>query len=483
MKALHILIVVTLFASAVLFSSCAKTAPDGPVASLGSNTVTKYVAIGDALSAGYQSNALFATAQYTSFPRLISLQIQAAGSTTANFEQPLYGDPGNADPATGKAARYEIISMAGPVIGPRGLTAGTPTNTTLTRPYDNLGIPGAVIFDVLDTTSFAAKANPPRSNAFFQLVLRNKAFGANILSQARNLKPDLITFWFGSNDVLGFATSGGVSPSAPTSAAAFSVLFTQALDSVRAAAPTAKIVVANIPDVRVMPFFTTIGPKVRGSLPAGVKLSYQKHGETGVATGSSDLAEATPPMLCLTGSSYASLLGRPTGQWYRDKKYPALPAGIDTTKPFGLHPQNPWPDALVLDADEQNTAGQAVGAFNATIAARASAVNAALVDMYAFYNVVRVSGYSSGGAKFTADYVAGGFFSLDGVHPASRGSGVIANEFLKVMNAKFGMSIPLVDVSTIPGIPAPVSKAGGPVYPIIPYEAFSSFTMLFGGER
>ena len=33
-------------------------------------------------------------------------------------------------------------------------------------------------------------------------------------------------------------------------------------------------------------------------------------------------------------------------------------AGIDTTKPFGFHPQNPFPDALVLDAGEQATAAQ-----------------------------------------------------------------------------------------------------------------------------
>jgi hypothetical protein len=43
------------------------------------------------------------------------------------------------------------------------------------------------------------------------------------------------------------------------------------------------------------------------------------------------------------------------------------------------------------------------------------------------------------------------FFSLDGIHPTSQGYGIIANEFIKAVNTKYNASIPLVDVSTIPG--------------------------------
>jgi lysophospholipase L1-like esterase len=472
-----------LFVAAALLggSGCDKSAPDGPVAGLGGTTVNKYVAIGNSITAGYQSNGLYQSAQIYSYSNLIAQQLKMAGANLGDFQQPLYSDPGSPD-ATGKASRYEIISLVGPVIGPKGLTPGTPTNTALGRPYDNLGIPGAVVFDFLDTTSFAAKAVAPRSNPMFLLILRQSALGKSMLAQARALNPDLVTFWLGNNDVLGYATSGGVSPSAPTSTGIFAALYAQALDSLRAALPNAKIVVANIPDVRSIPFFRTVGPKMAASIPAPYWLRYQKHGNASVAFDSTKLTEANPPLITLKGMTYATLLGQATGKFYRDNGIPLSP-GIDTTKPFGFHPQNPWPDALVLDVDEQNTAGSAVAAYNATIATVAAAKGAGLVDINSFFTNIKANGLvTTAGLKFTADYISGGLFSLDGVHPSSRGSGVIANEFIKVMNSKFGMSVPLVDLTAIPGIPAPIAKSNG--FAVIPPEAFRNLELLWsnGGE-
>jgi lysophospholipase L1-like esterase len=336
-----------------------------------------------------------------------------------------------------------------------------------------------VIFDFLDSASFASKAIAPRSNPLFLLVLRDPALGKSIFQQAVALRPDLVTFWLGNNDVLGFATSGGVSPSAPTSTPIFTALYTQAIGTLRAALPNAKIVVANIPDVRAIPFFNTLGPKIAAELPAGVALQYQKHGNSGVADGSTNFTEANPPLITLTGASYAPLLGHPGGKWYRDHGYPALPPGIDTTKPFGLHPQNPWPDALVLDAAEQATAGASVQAFNTVIAGVAAANKAVVVDINGFFNRLKASGYSTSGIVFTADYISGGTFSFDGVHPSDQGSGVVANQFIAAMNSSFGWSIPFVDVSALPALMVPLSK-GAKVYPVIPEGSFGELEMLWG---
>ncbi|MCX6138373.1 MAG: SGNH/GDSL hydrolase family protein [Ignavibacteriales bacterium] len=480
----------------LLLSGCTDSAPDGPKASLGSVTVNKYVAIGNSLSAGYQSNGLYESAQKYSFPNLIAGQLTAAGAGIGKFEQPIYSDPGTPDPLTGKAARYEIISLTGPVIGPKGLTAGAPTNSALARPYDNMGIPGAVIYDFLDTTNVATKALPPpqRSNPLFQLVLRSQAaFGRSVYTQAKAQHPDLVTFWLGNNDVLGFATSGGTSPAAPTDAATFAFLYGQALDSLRAGLPNAKIVVANIPDVKAIPFFNTVGPKMAAAIPAAYYLRYQKHGVTGASYDSTKLTEAGAPLVCLTASPYASLLGQPTGAWYRYvaqiKSVPlsalmgSLAAvGIDTTKPFGFDPRNPFPDALVLDAGEQQTAAAATSAFNGTIAAKVAAKGCALADMNGFFTMIKTQGgIVANGETFTADYISGGLFSLDGVHPSSKGAGIVANKFIETMNASFGMSIPFVNITSLPGIPAPLAKVmAEKSIPMIPSSAFRSLEMLWG---
>lgn len=488
MKANTFIFAALVVIGALVASGCTDSAPSGPSASLGSVTVTKYVSIGNSLTAGYQSNGLYESAQIYSYPNLISKQLTAAGANLASFQQPIYSDPGTPDPLTSKASRYEIISLVGPVIGPKGLTPGTPTNSTLARPYDNLGIPGAVIFDFLDTTNFTTKAGAPRNNPLFSLVLRSSAFGKNILAQAKAISPDMVTFWLGNNDVLGFATSGGASPNAPTASATFAFLYSQALDSLRAALPNAKIVVANIPDVKAIPFFTTVGPKMAAGIPAGVYLRYQKHGNTGAAIDSTRLTESGAPLITLKASAYAALLGHPTGQWYRDLAaslgFPVaavIGAGIDTTKPFGFHPQNPFPDALVLDAGEQTTAANSISDFNNTIASVAAAKGAALVDVNSFFNRVKTSGVTVDGETFKTDYISGGLFSLDGVHPTSKGQGVLANEFIKVMNASFGMHVPLVNINSLPGLPAPLGKfASEKIVPTIPYNAWKSFDALWG---
>ncbi|HAL55435.1 MAG TPA: hypothetical protein DCP63_02865 [Bacteroidetes bacterium] len=460
----------------VTLSGCSDSAPSGPVASLGPNTVTKYVSVGNSLTQGIQSNALYESAQLYSFPYLIAQQLTKAGASIGTFEQVYYTDPGTPD-ATGKASRMEIISLTGPVIGPRGLTPGQPKNTTLTRPFDNLGIAGIPLAGFMDETGTYS------GGATGQLVLRSQGgFPKSVYKHLLLLKPDLVTFWLGANDVLGFATSGGVSPSSPTPSAIFGALYTQALDSLRKNLPNARIVVANIPDVRAIPFFTTVGPAVSARLSAlGLSLSYQKRGEQGIATGTTKLNEANPPMLTLVSSTYATLLGTPTGRFYKDNRFPALPPGIDTTKPFGLDPRNPWPSALILDPDEQALVAQATNDFNATINSVASAKGAAVVDFFSIFNKIKAEGYAISGEIYTTAYVSGGLFSLDGVHPSSRGYAIVANEILKVVNQKFGMSIPFVDVSQVPGIPAPLSKltAEKTILPLIPAETFKSFEWMF----
>jgi len=157
--------------------------------------------------------------------------------------------------------------------------------------------------------------------------------------------------------------------------------------------------------------------------------------------------------------------------------------GIDTTQPFGFSPLNPWPDALVLDASEQATAAAAVSDFNNTINTVAAADRAFVVDINAFLGALKANGFVSAGQLFTADYIQGGVFSLDGVHPSARGQGLIANQFIAVMNSKLGMNLPYVDVSALPGIPAPVSKiASTGNYPIIPPEAFKDLQWLWPSD-
>ena len=480
---------VVLLAAAGLLVGCADEAPPSP--GLGGVTVNKYVAIGNSLTAGYQSSALYASGQMYSFPNLIATQMRSAGAAIGTFEQPTWPDPGNPDPLTGKAARYELISLVGPTIGPRGLTvtAAAPSNaTTLMRPYDNLGLPGAPLAGFMDTVG----------------GVLHGGFGAAIIRSAGGLpksphrqmvalNPDLVTFWLGANDVLGYATTGGLSPSAPTPSATFNALYSQAIGAIRTALPNAKILVGNIPDVKAVPFFTTVGPQLKANstlnvvFVAGGYFCFQKAGEAGTGSGRTRFTESVgQPLITLVGGRVAPLVGTSTYAPWRALGGPyanyatAQALGIDSTQPFGLHPANPFPNAYVLDSLEQTIAVQAVANFNETIATVAAANNAKLVDFHGFFNEVASHGVVVSGQTMTTAYITGGLFSLDGVHPSSRGYGVIANKWIEVMNREYGMSIPAVDIAAIPGLLATgYGAADTKGFPNVDPDLLDSFRKLF----
>ncbi len=459
-----------------------------PPLNTGSADFTRYVAIGNSLTAGFSSNALSERDQVNGFANLLAKQVNTS------FEIPLIKNPGI-------GGRLKLVSLSGPVIVPEPSVAPDPSsnlNINLPKPYNNLGIPGAIVFDMTDTTDFTAKS-VARKNPFFALVLRNQAFGKSVVQQAINSQPTFMTIWIGNNDVLGYATSGGTRgtnvglaappQTLPTEVPVFASLFKAMMDAL--STTNAKAAVGNIPDVTSIPFFTTIGPTLSQKVPWGVikalgapGLFYQKHGETiasGVADSSALLTGKV--LFTLVGSSYAGLVGVPTGKFYRDNNFPGLPAGIDTTKPFAVHPQNPWPDALTLDADEMIIAQTAVNDFNNVIASEANARGYALVDFNAVLKNIKAQGGLNvvGIGTFTADFITGGVFSYDGVHLTARGNGIVANEWIKAINAKFGASIPQVDLASLP--PQPIGKISAGADIIYSPDAFDFMLKIFTGSH
>lgn len=440
----RIFISVCFILTSILFIACEDRsdlqAPNTPSLIQGSANFTTYVSIGNSLTAGYQSSALYEAAQMYSYPNLIARQVGT------NFVQPLISEPGI-------GGRIEVKSLNPFTLSYRQST-GTLTNPTAT--YNNLGIPGIVLADVMNSISSAASFS---KSPFIDIILRGKG---TQFAQAKNIDgkaPTFISLWIGNNDVLGFATSGGVRPTSPTDAATFAFLYNQLTDSLTATG--AKVVVANIPDVTAIPFFTTVGPGIAQKLSSlGINgMYYQQHLQySGTALPLAAMANYTV-LITLLGQNYAALLGTPTGKFYRDNDadITLLIAGgiLDTTQLFGLHPKNPWPDALILDASEIATAQTATTNYNNSIASIANAKGFGLVNINSIFNQIRANDFTGGtvydGVTFTTTFVSGGLFSLDGVHPTSRGQAIIANEFIKVINAKWGCSIPLVNVSLIPG--------------------------------
>jgi len=109
----------------------------------------------------------------------------------------------------------------------------------------------------------------------------------------------------------------------------------------------------------------------------------------------------------------------------------------------------PLQDKHLLSPTELSASQAATDSFNTTIQAAATAKGLAFVDAKAVMDqLVSASGIVSNGYSLKEDFVTGGAFSLDGVHPSPRGYALIANKFIEAINAKYGSTLKTVNVGT-----------------------------------
>jgi len=433
-----IILILAVIISSIFLFNCEDrndlTAP-GEV-STGTADFSRFVSIGNSLTAGYQSSALYEDAQNYSYGKMIADQIGTS------YEQPIVSNPGI-------GGRIEISTLVPFVTSTQPVAAGLPTNTGYAGIYNNLGIPGILLADVLLTN--ASPSQFVGTNPLIDVVLRGQ--GKTVLESTLADVPTFASVWIGNNDILGYATSGGLLPHTPTET--FGQLYGQLIGALAQAG--IKGVVANIPNVKDVPFFTTVGPSVGAGIqavqsvnPAVQGLVYQMSDAPFIGVATVDDLLTNKVFITLKASGAAALLGDVSGAYYTSNGID-VPAGVDVAQPFGLTPQNPFPNSFVLDPAEQLVVETVTASFNASIAGASTAFGFTLIDINEFFSEISANGIVENGLTFTTEYIFGGLFSLDGVHPTSQGYAVIANKFIEGINSSYQAEIPQINVSTIPG--------------------------------
>ena len=113
----------------------------------------------------------------------------------------------------------------------------------------------------------------------------------------------------------------------------------------------------------------------------------------------------------------------------------------------------PLLDQDVLIPSEREAVEAATAAYNQTIADIAAAEpNFVLYDAATALAELKESGINYGNGSVTGDYASGGFFSLDGIHPTSRGYAIIANQIIDVINTGFKANVYKVDAANYPTV-------------------------------
>lgn len=445
----------------------------------GSADFSTYVSLGNSLTAGFTDNALFQAGQSLSLPNLLSQKFSIVGG--GSFVQPLTNDnfgglaAGGAriqDPRLvfGGAGPVSLESLIGPVTVSTDIVLNNPTG-----PFNNLGVPGAKSFHLL-APGYGNLANVELglANPYF-VRMTGSTPNISVLEMAISQSPSFFSLWIGNNDVLGYATSGGdgsnpITPVNGQPGVGFDGSYGALIATLTAGG--AQGVVANIPNVVDIPHFTTVphnpvpldaatAAAVNGAYAAyngGLQAALGALAGTGLFTqeevdartiafveGEENAVVIEDETLTDLGSINPAFAGLPNIRQATADDLLVLPSLnfigtlADPGNPLSVNGVAiPLADKWVLIPSEQEEIAVATEAYNQIIAATAAQAGLALVDANSLLNQLANGGITSGDFTLTSNLVTGSAFSLDGVHPTARGYALLANEFMKAIDATYG---------------------------------------------
>lgn len=473
--------------------------PAEVIPSAGSADFSRYVALGNSLTAGYSDGALFIAGQNNAYPKLLADQFATVGG--GEFKTPLMNDNYGGLLAGGapiQGVRLVFNAATSTPVPLPGATATTDIINHLTGPFNNMGVPGAKSFHLL-APGYGNIAGVSLGLANPYYVRFASSPSSKIVEDAVAQNPTFFSLWIGNNDVLAYATSGGVGVNRlgnfdPSTYGSNDItdpnVFANAYSGIVNAmtASGAKGVVANIPYVNTVPFFTTVPTDPipaasisqanaaqlnqlfgainqiaqAGGLPTRFVSLIPDDGNASTYEPNNPLLivdESLPDLSSAIATNLAPLLGAPTagyvGSLLGRARHARKTAGdadyillttrslIGTVETAAVAPFNtrgvsyPLQDASVLTADEVSQIKTATDAYNATIKSIADDKGLAFVDANSIMTSLSKSGIKFGTFLMTSSYVKGGAFGLDGVHLTARGNAYVANKFMEAIEAKY----------------------------------------------
>ncbi len=454
------------------------TSSDGKALTAGSAVVTKYVALGDSYAAGFSDNALFIEAQKGSYANIISQQFALTGG--GEFKTPLMADNVGGLLLGGNVISGTRLYFNGSAPVPVSGRPSTEVTTKLTGPFNNMGVPGAKSYHlVAPGYGNVAGVATGQANPYFARFSSSAA--TTVLADAVAQDPTFFSLWIGGNDVLSYATSGGIGINQTgnlnpatyggndiTDPTVFASVYSNVVNAMTAKG--AKGVVANLPYVTALPYFTTVPYNpVALSAAAATQLnsgyaSYNGGLQAMVNAGLLTAAEATRRTINFNAGANAVVIvdsyltdrtsfGIPSYRHATAEDLVVLPARnfIGTLVGGNAAAVNgvsvPLADNWVLSKEEIAEVKVATDAYNVTIKSIADTKGLAFVELKGVTDKLASGGIVYNGYTTTSTFVTGGMFSLDGVHPSPRGYAIIANLFTEAINVKFGANFRNKDVS------------------------------------
>ena len=371
----------------------------------GGDIFKSYVAIGNSITAGYQSSGINDSTQRQSFARLL------AGQMGTQYHYAALSLPGCPPPLANALTGARVGGTTAPPCALR-------TGSSVTDILNNVAVPGARVLDPTSATTVA-------SNALTTFILGGKTQ----VQRALDANPTFATIWIGNNDVLEAGASGiivplaGVSPGIVSTQAQFQASYDAMIQQLTDSEPNIKGVLIGVVQVAGIPLLQSGG--LIAATPA-----YQA---------AINAAAGTPVTIHPNCTGSASLVSVP-------QLIPLIRAGTHPALiscEAGVVPGTLVGDAYVLDATEQATLGAAITGYNNYIKSKADAIGFGYYDP----NVLLAAKKATGEIPPFPDFAHptttpfGTLVSFDGVHPAAAAHKLIANGIIDVINNKYGTTL------------------------------------------
>ena len=409
----------------------------------GNIDVSRYVAIGDSITAGYTDGALCYYGQQNTYANLISRQFRYIGG--GDFKQPFIhrdsvgvGFSGNSCLVLKNIAdSFEPTSVSLSHMAEQGdLSIFSENNYSSDGPFNNMGIPGSKVISIVSEKYGNPVNGDGNYNPFFTRMASNSAT-ASVLSDALLLQPTFFSLFIGNNDVLAYALSGGtldvITPLEGMSGKGFEESIRTIVNSLLSNG--AKGAIANLPDLNSIPYFSAIPYNGLVLNEWESILLNEKFSSAGL-----HFTKGKNPFVINDSVENPNRIRK-----MKKGESILLDVIFDANKEHYLQGIKPIPKKYVITSSEMLKVENTIKAYNKCLKSVTEEKKLAFVDVNLLLKKARTDRiYNSLLCKF--NYKNNGVFSLDGLHPNAYGQVLLANEFINAINTTYNSSIPILDI-------------------------------------
>jgi hypothetical protein len=390
---------------------------------------SRFVMVGGESTSGFMDDALYREGQENSLANIISKQLQLVGGGA--FYQP-FVELNSVGVNLNDLSRFkldfktdckEVTSLSPVRVAAQGdISVWNDNLYNASQPFGNYGIPGFYMA-YANSTAYSSQ------NKYFGRMASSSS--ASIMGDVMASDPTFFALFLGLEEVLDHARSGAKNESILTPSQ-FETLYVPILNQLVSAG--AKGVVATLPDVTEMPFFTTIPYNGLNLDAESAETLNEIYNPIGIYFN----VGANPFVIQDPDAGSFGVRQMQEGEMI------LLSVPLDSVKCYKMGSVFPFRNEFVLTQNEINEIRTNLAAYNELIISKAAEKGLALADVRQLYHSL-VSGITYNGISMSAKFVSGGAYSLDGINLNPRGNAMLANIFIKSINEFYKARIPFAN--------------------------------------